>query len=136
MLELMDANHVALSALTGSSVMGVFHTLSAGNAGQSVPGRTGLPPVAAAGGSTEVAPAGPVAPTGGLTSPSPSPSPRARARVTVPPPTLGTRGFRIASPFSSELHVAGTQGGSTRHDRSRCSEIASAFRSLALAQAP
>jgi hypothetical protein len=32
------ASHVALSALTGNPVMGVFHTLSAGNAGQFVPG--------------------------------------------------------------------------------------------------
>ncbi len=31
----------ALSALTGRSVIGVFHTLSAGKAGQEVPGSTG-----------------------------------------------------------------------------------------------
>jgi DNA-3-methyladenine glycosylase len=36
--ESMAANHVALSALTGRPVMGVFQTLLAGNAGQLVPG--------------------------------------------------------------------------------------------------
>jgi hypothetical protein len=36
----MDASHVALLALTGSPVIGVFQTLSAGKAGQRVPGRT------------------------------------------------------------------------------------------------
>jgi hypothetical protein len=34
----MEASHVALSAFTGRPVIGVFHTLSAGNAGQRVPG--------------------------------------------------------------------------------------------------
>jgi hypothetical protein len=36
--EFIAASQVALLALTGSVVMGVFHTLSAGNAGHRVPG--------------------------------------------------------------------------------------------------
>jgi hypothetical protein len=41
--EDIDANHVALLASTGSDVIGVFHTLSAGKAGQFVPGNVGPP---------------------------------------------------------------------------------------------
>jgi hypothetical protein len=37
----IDASQVALFASTGSDVMGVFHTLSAGKAGQLVPGKVG-----------------------------------------------------------------------------------------------
>jgi hypothetical protein len=37
--ESIDDIHVALLALTGNPVMGVFHTLLAGKAGQCVPGR-------------------------------------------------------------------------------------------------
>lgn len=37
----IDASHVALSASVGNVVMGVFHTLSDGKAGQFVPGNIG-----------------------------------------------------------------------------------------------
>jgi hypothetical protein len=37
--ESIAASHAALSALTGSVVIDVFHTLSAGKAGHAVPGR-------------------------------------------------------------------------------------------------
>jgi hypothetical protein len=37
----IDASHVALFALTGNVVIGVFQTLSAGKAGQFVPGNIG-----------------------------------------------------------------------------------------------
>ena len=43
----IEASQVALSALTGRPVIGVFHTLSAGNAGHWVPGIT-VPTVCAA----------------------------------------------------------------------------------------
>jgi len=36
----IDASHAALLALTGSPVIGVFHTLSEGKTGQCVPGST------------------------------------------------------------------------------------------------
>jgi hypothetical protein len=36
----IEASHVALSASTGSPVIGVFQTLSFGNAGHLVPGRS------------------------------------------------------------------------------------------------
>ena len=39
--DAIDAIHFALSALTGSPVIGVFQTLSAGKAGQAVPGSVG-----------------------------------------------------------------------------------------------
>jgi hypothetical protein len=39
--EDIDASHVALWASIGNVVMGVFHTLSDGNAGQLVPGKVG-----------------------------------------------------------------------------------------------
>jgi hypothetical protein len=39
--ESIDAIHVALLGLTGSEVIGVFHTLFAGKAGQLVPGNVG-----------------------------------------------------------------------------------------------
>jgi len=39
--EDIDASHVALLTATGSVVIGVFHTLFAGNAGQFVPGTSG-----------------------------------------------------------------------------------------------
>lgn len=44
--EFIDDIHVALLASTGNVVMGVFHTLLAGKAGQCVPGRS-CPPVRA-----------------------------------------------------------------------------------------
>ena len=42
----IEVSQVALIALTGRSVIGVFHTLSAGNAGQFVPGSVGPATVA------------------------------------------------------------------------------------------
>ena len=41
MADAIDASHVALLTSTGNVVIGVFHTLSAGKAGQLVPGKTG-----------------------------------------------------------------------------------------------
>jgi len=39
--EDIDASQVALFVSTGNVVIGVFHTLSAGKAGQLVPGKVG-----------------------------------------------------------------------------------------------
>jgi hypothetical protein len=45
----MAASHVALFAFTGRLLIGVFHTLSEGNAGHGVPGSTVVPDCALAG---------------------------------------------------------------------------------------
>ncbi len=101
----MAASHVALLASTGRSVIGVFHTLSAGKAGQFVPGRVVPRPLAADAVGIHPAPSRP-------SVASSDPKSRRRAR---PRPVVIRRGTLTLAQRTSDVTAVPGHNGAVHH---------------------